>query len=62
MSRRPALVTQADVKRVIAAAQAAGLTVHRILIRQDGVSVETVDSKDDTPSLVPELERRVIVL
>lgn len=41
MSNRPALVTQADVKRVIRACQAAGLTVVRVIVKHDGVQIET---------------------
>ncbi len=44
MPRRPANITQADVARVIRAVQAAGLPVHRVVVRADGVAVETVAS------------------
>ncbi len=43
MSRRPALVTQADVARTIRAVQAAGLTIVRVVTRPDGISIETAD-------------------
>lgn len=41
MPRRAAAVTQADIARAIRAVQAAGLPVMRIVVRSDGVSVET---------------------
>ncbi len=40
-ARRVAVVTQADVARAIRAAQAAGLTIARVVARADGVSIET---------------------
>jgi hypothetical protein len=46
MPRRAATVTQADIARAIRAIQAAGLPVHRIVVRADGVSVETIPSED----------------
>lgn len=41
MGRRTAVVTQADVVRAIRAAQAAGLTITRLVVRADGVALET---------------------
>lgn len=41
MSRRAAIVTQADVERLIRAVQARGLPVIRVVARADGVAVET---------------------
>jgi len=41
MSRRPAIATETEVKRMIRAAQSAGLTVVRIVHRLDGVAIET---------------------
>lgn len=46
MPRRAATVTQADIARAIRAIQAAGLPVSRIVVRPDGVIVETIPSKD----------------
>ncbi|MGI3903063.1 MAG: hypothetical protein ACRYGP_30560 [Janthinobacterium lividum] len=42
--RGPAAVTQADIARAIRAAQATGLTIARIVVRPDGVAIETVDA------------------
>lgn len=41
MPRRAAVVTQADIARAIRAARHAGLPVLRIVVRPDGVAVET---------------------
>lgn len=41
MPRRPAQFTQADIARAIRAVKAAGLPVVRIVIRPDGIAVET---------------------
>lgn len=41
MGRRAATVTQADVARMIRAAQAAGLTITRLVARADGIALET---------------------
>ncbi len=41
MPRRPALVTQADVTRTIRAMQSLGLEIAAVVVRPDGVSVET---------------------
>lgn len=46
MSRRAAVITQAEVNRMIRAAQGAGLKVRRIVATKDGVSIDTVD-KDE---------------
>ncbi len=56
MPRRPALITQADVSRAIRAVQAVGLDVAAVVVRPDGVSVETRPSNviagdRDRPSL-----------
>lgn len=42
MPRRAANVTQADIARAIRAVQNAGLPVLRVVVRADGVAVETV--------------------
>lgn len=42
MSRHAATVTQADIARAIRAVQAAGLPVMRVVVKADGVVVETV--------------------
>lgn len=47
MPRRAASVTQADIARAIRAAQAAGLPVLRIVVRADGVAVETTPQPDE---------------
>ena len=41
MSRRAAMVTQADIARAIRAVRDAGLPVVRVVVRSDGVAVET---------------------
>ncbi len=41
MPRRPAAITQADVARAIRAVRAAGLPVVRVVVRPDGIAVET---------------------
>lgn len=41
MSNRRATVTQADVARAIRAAKKEGLTVTRLVVRPDGIAVET---------------------
>lgn len=50
MSRRPANVTQADVARMIRAAQATGVRIVRIVASKDGVAIET----EDAPTIAPE--------
>ena len=66
MPRRAAMVTQADIARAIRAIQAAGLPVMRVVVRPDGVAVETVRSDDERiegPSLAEVAnEGRVVVL
>jgi hypothetical protein len=47
MSNRRATVTQADIARAIRAAKKEGLTVARLVVRIDGVAVET--SENDQP-------------
>lgn len=64
MPRRPATVTQADIVRTIRAVQAAGLPVLRVVVRGDGVAVETTT---DEIEQVPEIKKladegRVVVL
>ncbi|GJD44827.1 hypothetical protein AFCDBAGC_2696 [Methylobacterium cerastii] len=65
MPRRAASVTQADIARAIRAMQAAGLPVLRVIVRADGIAVETV--ADSSEASVPETERvadrdRVVIL
>ncbi|MDO9428399.1 MAG: hypothetical protein Q7T93_16405 [Methylobacterium sp.] len=66
MPRRAAVVTQADIARAIRAIQAAGLPVMRVVVRADGVAVETVkaaDAVEPDASLMPVAnEGRVVVL
>ena len=54
-----AVVTQAAIARAIRAAQAAGLTIARIVVRSDGVSVETADAPavDAMPGVSPPRKR-----
>lgn len=63
MPRRPAAITQADVARAIRAVQAAGLPVLRVVVRPDGVAVETTpgtNADGNSPKLAG--ERKVVVL
>lgn len=66
MPRRAATVTQADIARVIRAVQAAGLPVHRIVVRPDGVAVETIPQLEPQSGADPGAEvaneERVVVL
>ncbi|TXM72710.1 hypothetical protein FV218_12640 [Methylobacterium sp. WL69] len=66
MPRRAAVVTQADIARAIRAVQAAGLPVMRVIVRSDGVAVETVRPPDQNadPQLPNEVanNERVVVL
>ena len=41
MARRPAITTQADITRVIRALDACGKRFGRVLIRKDGIVIET---------------------
>lgn len=41
MANRATIVTQADVTRTIKACQKAGLTIARVVVRVDGVAIET---------------------
>lgn len=41
MSNRPATVTQADVERAIRACQRRGVPIVRVVVRKDGVAIET---------------------
>ncbi len=64
MPRRAALVSQADITRAIRAAKDAGLPVLRIVVRPDGVAVET--SADPAPEAAGQqdvaTQERVVVL
>jgi hypothetical protein len=66
MPRRSATVTQADIARAIRAVQAAGLPVMRVIVRADGVAVETVKTSDaagpEAPLTPVADEGRVVVL
>lgn len=46
MSPRPATVSQADVVRAIKACQKAGIAIARIVVRGDGVAIETSDGSE----------------
>ena len=58
MPRRPANITQADIARAIRAVQNAGLHVVRVVVRADGIAVETVErlGPDGEPDVVEEAE------
>jgi hypothetical protein len=52
MPYRPAIVTQADITRAIRALLAAGLPVTRVVLRADGVSVETTEGQYPVESIL----------
>jgi len=56
VSRRPAAVTQAEVERLLKAAKAAGLTVHRIVANRDSVSIVTAPELAADPEPVDDEE------
>ncbi|ACL57488.1 hypothetical protein [Methylobacterium nodulans] len=67
MPRRPAAVTQADIARAIRAVRDAGLPVTRVVLRPDGIAVETTEGAITTepfalPPEEPEAERRDVIL
>lgn len=65
MPRRAATVTQADIARTIRAMRQAGLTVARIVVRADGVAIETEDAGGPPPidgDPLPVEQKREIVL
>lgn len=62
MSNRPATVTQADVARVIRACRQCGVTIARVVVRADGVSVEAVDEDGNTQAYPVRVEERPIVV
>jgi hypothetical protein len=61
MSNRRAIATQADVSRAIRAAQKAGLTVVRVIVREDGIAVETAEGGEQAPIRRIEPEREVVL-
>ena len=60
MSRRPSIVSQADVARTIRAVKACGLTVLRVVTRADGVAIETTDLSEKTEGPVEPQGRPVL--
>ncbi|GJE19537.1 hypothetical protein [Methylobacterium marchantiae] len=66
MGRRAAIVTQADIARAIRAVQAAGLPVMRVVVKADGVVVETVRANElqERDEVEPDMDREgpVVVL
>lgn len=66
MPRRAAMVTQADVARVIRVMEAAGLSLHRVVVRPDGVAVETIPQPEPQSAADPGTdvanEERVVIL
>ena len=58
MPRRPANITQADIARAIRAVQNAGLHVVRVVVRADGIAVETLEcpGPNGAPDVVEETE------
>lgn len=62
MSNRSALVTQAEVARVIRACRQTGLAITRIVVRPDGVEVETAEAGALPVSTIPLEDRSPVVL
>lgn len=67
MSRRPAVISQADLTRTLRALADAGLRVARVIARADGIVIEAVpagavDSKDIVTIVTPEPTGADIVL
>ncbi len=67
MPRRPATVTQADVARAIRAMRDAGLPVVRVVVRADGVVLETTGDGESVTSVAlssdaPDAQREEIIL
>lgn len=60
MSRTPANFKQADVARAIRAARSCGLVVARVVVKGDGVFIETHEAVVDDKAVVE--EKREIVL
>lgn len=56
MPRRPATITQADVARAIRAVQAAGLPIVRVVVRGDGVAVETSAAGEAPAARIEDIE------
>lgn len=56
MPRRSAAVTQSEVERLLKAAKAAGLTVHRIVASRDSVSIVTAPELAADPEPVDDGE------
>lgn len=54
--RRAATVTQADIARTIRAVVAEDLKVVRVVIRADGVSIETTETETLPPAEKPDPE------
>lgn len=62
MSRRSALVTQAEIARAVRATMAAGLTVVRVVTRPDGVAIETGAEKPGSAAPPADPPRKPIIL
>ncbi|ACL62095.1 hypothetical protein [Methylobacterium nodulans] len=56
MSRRQAVVRQADIARTIRAMRDAGLTVVRVVVRPDGVALETTEDPPSAESIAAEID------
>ena len=61
MSNRRATVTQADIARAIRAAKKEGLTVARLVVRSDGVAVETSENGQPDATMTIESEPDVVL-
>jgi len=59
MSNRKSIVSQTDVARMVRACRQLGLEIHAIVVRQDGIRVET--TKNNEPSSVSEDETLVVM-
>ena len=61
MSRRAAIVTQADVTRVVRGAKIAG--AHRVVVQRDGTMIIMINGDGEQPDLEPEVvDERPVVL
>jgi hypothetical protein len=49
MGNRAAMVSQADIARVIRACRQEGVRVIRIVVRKDSVSIEAADADENNP-------------
>jgi len=61
VSNRPAIVSQADVARVIRACRKEGLVVDRIIVKGDRVEVEAVKDSGEGQTIRVEREKDIVL-